>query len=63
MGSRHPLAPSDTPEHKAGNRRTEFYVEEFNGKPVAVAAEEQPSTTSAVADAGAPDDAAVATDK
>jgi outer membrane protein OmpA-like peptidoglycan-associated protein len=62
-GSRHPLATNDTPEHRAGNRRTEFHVEEFNGKLVVVAAEEQPSAVSAPADAGAPDDAAVASDK
>jgi outer membrane protein OmpA-like peptidoglycan-associated protein len=62
-GSKHPLATNDTPEHKAGNKRTEFHVEEFNGKPIAVAAEEQPTAVSAPADAGVPDNAAVATGK
>jgi OOP family OmpA-OmpF porin len=33
-GSQHPLAPNDTPEHMAGNRRTEFHVQEYAGKPV-----------------------------
>ena len=31
-GSRTPLFPNDTPEHKARNRRTEFYVEQYNGR-------------------------------
>jgi len=62
-GSKHSLATNDAPERRAGNRRTEFHVEEFNGKLVAVAAEEQPAAMSVPADAGAPDDAAVAMDK
>jgi OOP family OmpA-OmpF porin len=31
-GSRDPLFPNDTPEHKARNRRTEFDIEMFNGR-------------------------------
>jgi OOP family OmpA-OmpF porin len=31
-GSRDPLYPNDTPEHKARNRRTEFDIEGFNGR-------------------------------
>jgi OmpA-OmpF porin, OOP family len=30
--ARDPLFPNDTPEHKARNRRTEFYVEQYNGR-------------------------------
>jgi outer membrane protein OmpA-like peptidoglycan-associated protein len=37
-GSAHPLAANDTSEHMAENRRMEFHVQEFNGKPVAEAA-------------------------
>jgi OmpA-OmpF porin, OOP family len=33
-GSKHPLAPNDTHEHMAANRRTEFHVQEFAGDPV-----------------------------
>ncbi|HEY4013807.1 MAG TPA: OmpA family protein [Polyangiaceae bacterium] len=35
-GSKNPLAPNDTPEHMAENRRVEFHVREFGGKPVGV---------------------------
>jgi OOP family OmpA-OmpF porin len=34
-GSKNPLAPNDTPEHMAGNRRVEFHVRGYNGQPVA----------------------------
>jgi outer membrane protein OmpA-like peptidoglycan-associated protein len=33
-GSKNPLAPNDTPEHMAGNRRVEFHVREFAGQAV-----------------------------
>jgi len=33
-GSQHPITQNDSPEHMALNRRTEFHVEEFNGKPL-----------------------------
>ena len=33
FGRDKPLVPNDTPEHKAQNRRTEFHVEEIDGKP------------------------------
>jgi len=33
-GSTHPLAPNDTPDHMAENRRTEFHVAEFSGQAV-----------------------------
>jgi outer membrane protein OmpA-like peptidoglycan-associated protein len=33
-GSKNPLAPNDTPEHMAENRRVEFHVREFNGKAI-----------------------------
>ena len=31
-GSRTPLWPNDTAEHKARNRRTEFHIEMYNGR-------------------------------
>jgi OOP family OmpA-OmpF porin len=31
-GSRSPLFPNDTPDHKARNRRTEFHIEMYNGR-------------------------------
>jgi outer membrane protein OmpA-like peptidoglycan-associated protein len=34
-GSKNPLAPNDTPDHMAENRRVEFHVREFNGQAVA----------------------------
>jgi OOP family OmpA-OmpF porin len=34
-GSKSPLAPNDTPDHMAQNRRVEFHVREFNGQSVA----------------------------
>jgi outer membrane protein OmpA-like peptidoglycan-associated protein len=34
-GSKNPLAPNDTPDHMAQNRRVEFHVREFNGQGVA----------------------------
>jgi outer membrane protein OmpA-like peptidoglycan-associated protein len=34
-GSKNPLAPNDSPEHMAGNRRVEFHVRGYNGQPVA----------------------------
>lgn len=33
FGDSKPAAPNDTPEHRAQNRRTEFHVEEIDGKP------------------------------
>jgi outer membrane protein OmpA-like peptidoglycan-associated protein len=36
-GSRNPLFPNDTPEHRARNRRLELHIEEFDGKGVEVA--------------------------
>lgn len=34
-GSQHGLAPNDSAEHKAQNRRVEFHLQEFGGQPVA----------------------------
>jgi len=36
-GSKDPLAPNTTPEGKQRNRRTEFDIEEANGKPFSLA--------------------------
>jgi hypothetical protein len=33
-GSKNPLAPNDTPDHMAENRRVEFHVREFSGQAV-----------------------------
>jgi outer membrane protein OmpA-like peptidoglycan-associated protein len=54
-GSKNPLAPNDTPEHMAENRRVEFHVREFGGQAVggpelagataAAPAHETPATT------------------
>jgi OOP family OmpA-OmpF porin len=37
-GDTKPIGPNDTAEHKQKNRRTEFHVEEMDGKPLADAA-------------------------
>jgi OOP family OmpA-OmpF porin len=34
LGDTHPLMDNDTPEHRAMNRRTEFHLQEVDGKPV-----------------------------
>jgi OmpA-OmpF porin, OOP family len=59
-GSKNPLAPNDTPEHMAGNRRVEFHVRGYNGQPVAsdsssaTASAATPATTPAPATSAAP---------
>lgn len=56
-GSKNPLAANDTPEHMAVNRRVEFHVRGFNGKPVAAdaasAAPATPTTPAPAASTGA----------
>jgi OOP family OmpA-OmpF porin len=53
-GSKNPLAPNDTPEHMAGNRRVEFHVRGFNGQAVASDASSAPPPAAAAAAPAAP---------
>jgi outer membrane protein OmpA-like peptidoglycan-associated protein len=46
-GSKNPLAPNDTPDHMAGNRRVEFHVREFNGQAIAGAEASAPGGATA----------------
>jgi outer membrane protein OmpA-like peptidoglycan-associated protein len=49
FGRDKPLVPNDSPQHKAQNRRTEFHVEEIDGKP---APQDQGASGSATAGGG-----------
>ena len=44
-GAKHPLVANDTAEHRALNRRTEYYVDEVDGKKVDAQAQAQAQTT------------------
>jgi OmpA-OmpF porin, OOP family len=48
FGAKRPLVPNDSADHRAQNRRTEYYVEELDGKKV----EEQPKVASGTASGG-----------
>jgi outer membrane protein OmpA-like peptidoglycan-associated protein len=48
-GSTRPVADNDTEEHRTMNRRTEFHVQELDGKPTADAPPDGPSPPAAVA--------------
>jgi OOP family OmpA-OmpF porin len=53
-GSKNPLAPNDTPEHMAGNRRVEFHVRGYNGQPVATDSSSGAAAAATPAPAAAP---------
>ena len=52
FGDTHPMGPNDNDANRAKNRRTEFHIEEMDGKPVAPATTAPAASGSAAAPAG-----------